>query len=233
MARLTPSAEMGAPEYERGPWRLPTPVYVLVFASLGVLATYASLELWSGMASAEQPLLWWAGRALGFLAYIALWLSMIFGSLVSSGGAGGTLSKKWVMDFHQEWTLAAVISTVLHVLVLVSHAESRVTPWAAIIPFASDRLTWEIGIGTIAGLGLAVIAISSWLRTRVPHTAWRAVHALSFGVMILALAHGITVGTDSGTPLATWLYLGTTGALTVVMAMRIVIALTSTSRASS
>ena len=233
MARLTPPLEAGAPAYERGLWRLPTPIYVLVFASLGVLSTYASIELWSGLASAERPLLWWAGRALGFLAYIALWLSMIFGSLVSSGSAGGALSKKWAMDFHQEWTLAAVVSTVLHVLVLVSHAESRVTPWAAIIPFASDRLTWEIGIGTIAGLGLAVIAISSWLRTRVPYTAWRAIHALSFGVMILALAHGIAVGTDSGTPLVTWLYLGTTGALTAVIAMRVVAALTSTSHAST
>jgi sulfoxide reductase heme-binding subunit YedZ len=225
MARLS-----GAPETERDTSLLPLPVTMLLFASFGVLATYASMELWSAMATAEQPLLWWAGRALGFVAYFALWLSMIFGALVSSGG-GGMFSKKWVMDFHQEWTLAAVVATALHVFVLVSHSESRVTPWAAIIPFASSRLTGEIALGTIALIGLGVIALSSWLRTRIPYTAWRAIHALSFGVMLLALAHSIVTGTDSDSWVANWLYIGTTAALTAVMTMRIGVAFASMRRA--
>ena len=223
----------GAPEYGREPSSLPAPVYALICASLGVLSTYAMLALWSAMASAEQPLLWWAGRALGILAYVALWLSMLFGALVSSGGAGGVFSKKWVMDFHQEFTLAAVIATVLHVLVLVTHAESRVTPWAAVIPFASERLTVPIAAGTIATLGLAVIAVSSWLRARVPYAAWRALHALSFGVMALALAHGITAGTDSAAPIAWWLYVTTTAALTVVMVARVALVLSPQRRTAA
>ncbi len=220
----------GAPDIERNDPGLPLPVSILLFAALGVLSTYAGLELWSALATAEQPLLWWAGRAFGFVAYFALWLSMIFGSLVSSGGAGGVFSKKWVMDFHQEWTLAAVIATALHVLVLVTHAESRVTPWAAVIPFASSRLTGEIAMGTIAFLVLGVIALSSWLRTRVPYTAWRAIHALSFGVMVLALAHSITAGTDTATWGASWLYIASTAALTAVMTMRIAVALLAPKR---
>jgi sulfoxide reductase heme-binding subunit YedZ len=223
----------GAPDVENAGSGLPLPVSMLLFASLGVLSTYAALELWSAMASAEQPLLWWAGRALGFVAYFALWLSMLFGSLVSSGGGGGLFSKKWVMDFHQEWTLAAVIATVLHVVVLVTHSESHVTAWAAVIPFASSRLTGEIALGTIALLGLGVIAVSSWLRTRIPYTAWRAIHALSFGVMMLALAHGITAGTDTGTWGASWLYIASTAVLTAVMTMRIGVALTSKRRTAA
>ena len=225
----------GAPGYhsreERAPWTLPAPVYVLVCASLGVLSTYAMLALWSAMATAEQPLLWWAGRALGFLAYIALGLSMLFGSMVASGGAGGMFSKKWVMDFHQEWTLAAVLATVLHVVVLVTH-EQYVTPWATIIPFASTTLTGPVALGTVAAIGLAVVAVSSWLRSLIPYTAWRALHALSFGVMMLALAHGITAGTDSASPLAQWLYVATTAVLTLVMALRIGVAIAPRPRAA-
>ncbi|MFA7248018.1 MAG: ferric reductase-like transmembrane domain-containing protein [Dehalococcoidia bacterium] len=220
----------GAPQAGRGPWTLPVPVHVLVFASLGVLSTYAMLQLWSAMATAEQPLLWWAGRALGFLAYIALWLSMCFGALVSSGGAGGLVSKKWIMDFHQEWTLVAVVSTVLHIIVLVTHAESRVTPWAAIIPFVSATLTGPVALGTIAAIGLAVIVASSWIRTRVPYPAWRALHALSFGVMMLALAHSVASGTDTGIPAAGWLYVVTTASLAGVIVMRIGVALASPRR---
>lgn len=214
----------GAPDTER-PSGLPLLVTALLFVSLGVISTYSALQLWSAMASAEQPLLWWAGRALGFVAYFALWLSMIFGSLASSGGAGGMFSKKWVMDFHQEWTLAAVISTVLHVVVLVTHAESHVTPWAAIIPFASQTLSGEIALGTIATIGLGVVTLSSWLRTHIPYAAWRGIHALSFGVMILALAHSIASGTDTQTWAASWLYIITTAALTAVMTLRIGVAL--------
>ena len=215
----------GAPGYDTEPWAMPTPVHVLIFASLGVLTTLGALQLWSAMATAEQPLLWFAGRALGFLAYVALWLSMLFGSLVSSGGGGGVFSKKWVMDLHQEWTLAAVIATVLHIVVLVTHPDSHVSAWTAVVPFIAPKLGVEIGIGTISFLGLMIVTLSSWLRTYVPYGAWRSIHATSFGVMMLALAHSIAAGTDTGTWAASGLYVLTTASLTAVMVLRIGVAL--------
>ncbi|MGE3856179.1 MAG: ferric reductase-like transmembrane domain-containing protein [Dehalococcoidia bacterium] len=215
MARLNPAPATSG---------LPAPLVALLFGTAGAVGTFLLLELWSAMAFAEQPLLWWAGRALGFLAYVALWLSMVFGVLVSSKGFGGRISQKWVMDLHQEWTLAAVIATVLHVVVLVTHAESGVTPWASIIPFASERLTGEIAMGTVAGLVLALIAATSWMRARVPYAAWRAIHALAFGAMILAIVHSITAGTDSETAGAQFLYLGTSMVLSAVTALRVVLA---------
>jgi len=218
MARLTPVPATSG---------LPAPLVALLFAVAGALGTFLLLQLWSAMALAEQPLLWWAGRALGFLAYVALWLSMVFGALVSSKGLGGRLSQKWVMDLHQEWTLAAVIATALHVVVLVTHAESGVTPWASIIPFASARLTGEIAMGTVAGLVLALIAVSTWARARIPYAAWRAIHALAFGAMLLAIVHSITAGTDSETLGAQLLYLGTSAVLSVVTAARVVLAVTT------
>ena len=218
MARLTPAPATS---------RLPAALIALLYGLAGALTTFLLLQLWSTMALAEQPLLWWAGRALGLLAYVALWLSMVFGTLVSSKGLGGRLSQKWVMDLHREWTLAAMIATVLHVVVLVTHAESGVTPWAAIIPFASDRLTGEIAMGTAAGLVLVLIAATSWARARIPYAAWRAIHALAFGAMILAIVHSITAGTDSATLGAQLLYLGTAMLLSVVTALRVVLAITN------
>lgn len=206
-------------------------ITVLLFGGAGALGTFALLQLWSAMAVAEQPLLWWAGRALGLLAYVALWLSMVFGTLVSSKGLGGRLSQKWVMDLHQEWTLAALVASALHVVVLVTHGESGVTPWASIIPFASTRLTGEIAMGTVAALVLSLIVVSSWARAYVPYGAWRAIHALAFGAMILAIVHSITAGTDSDTAWAQALYLGTSMLLGGVTALRVVIALMPGKRA--
>jgi methionine sulfoxide reductase heme-binding subunit len=194
--------------------RLNATTQALVAAVAGVLAMGATMTLWTSAAGADEPLIWWAGRAAGFVAYLALWLSMMFGMAVSSKGMGGLLPKKLVMDMHQQWTLSAVVATLVHVLTLVFHAESGVTPLAALVPFASARLTGPVGIGTIALFGLLIVAGSSWLRTHIPYSAWRGIHALAFGTMILALAHGWTAGTDTPLEWARWLYV-VSGALLV------------------
>ncbi len=205
--------------------RLSAPMQALLAAAAGVLAMSMALTLWTSAASAEQPLIWWAGRASGFVAYLALWLSMMFGMAVSSKGMGGLLPKKLMMDMHQQWTLSAVVATVVHVLTLVFHSESGVGPLAAIVPFASARLTGPVGVGTIALFGLLIVAGSSWLRTRIPYDAWRGIHALAFGTMIMALAHGWTAGTDTSLEWARWLYAVSGGLLVGGLVTRVGLAI--------
>jgi len=204
---------------------LPAPVRALMFASMGALATAMLISLWEAALNAEQPVLWWVTRASGFVAYVALALSVFFGVMISSKGAGGLLPKKVVMDLHQQWTLSAVVASVVHVLSAVLHVESGISAWAAIIPFASENLTGAVGIGTVAFLGLGVIAASSWLRTLVPYGAWRAIHALAFGVMILALAHSVAAGTDTVHAAARWTYIATAAAILGAITIRLLVAL--------
>ena len=199
---------------------LPAPVQALVAAALGALATYGGLTLLATASHADQPLLWWAGRAFGFLAYVALALSVVFGTLISARG-GGLISSKWATDLHQQWTLAALIATAAHAVVLVLHAESGVTPWAALIPFASARLTGPVALGTVALLGMVLVAASSWMRRAIPYTAWRAIHGLAFGVAVLALVHSVGAGTDTRTPAATALYVSSTAAVLGTVAARL------------
>lgn len=172
---------------------------VAAFAA-GLLAWVAIAALWEVAATADAPVLWWLGRAAGLVAYLALAASMLFGALVSSKGAGGLAHRAGVFELHQQWTLAAVVATVLHVLPTVADAEWGVGPLAALVPFAATSLTGPVALGTIALWGLAIIAASSWLRQYVPYRAWRAIHAISFGVFLLALAHGITAGPDTTLP---------------------------------
>ncbi len=205
---------------------LPAPVRAVLMASLGALAALAAVPLWQSLTTAEQPVLWWAGRAFGVLAYAALALSVLFGLAITSKGAGGLLPRKAMMDLHQQWTLSAVVASVLHVATLVFHAESGVTPWAALVPFASARLTGPVALGTVAFLALLVIAVSSWWRTRISFQAWRAVHGLAFGVAVLALVHGWTAGTDTATAAAWWLYVASTAAVLGALVVRVGVAMT-------
>jgi len=203
---------------------------IVVGLSAGAALAFVAMIAGTVISQSELPLLWWASRATGFLAYVALWLSMVSGVLISAGGLGGRISRKWTMDLHQEWTLAAVLATVLHIALVVLNPEAEISPWAAIIPFASARMTGSMAIGTIATLLLALIAVTSWARTRVPYEAWRAIHALSFGAMLLALAHSIAAGTDTSSVGAQALYLATSVSLTGLIALRVIIALGARTR---
>ena len=212
---------------------LVTLLTVIIGGSAGTALTLAALVGWNAIVHAELPLLWWASRALGFLAYVALWLAMVSGVLISSGGFGGRISKKWTMDLHQEWTLAAMIATILHIAVVVLNPEAGITPWTAVIPFASERMTGSMAVGTVATLLLALIAASSWLRARVPYGAWRAIHALSFGAMLLALVHSIAAGTDTTSVGAAVLYIATSVSLTGLIVLRVLLAFAGRGRPTS
>lgn len=210
--------------------RIPVPLQALLCASLGALTASLAVQTFQAAGEMEQPVLWWAGRATGFVAYAALWASVMFGMAISSRGAGGLLPKKVVMDLHQQWTLSAVVATLVHVATLVLHEESGVTPLAVIVPFASERLTGPVAIGTVAFLGLAIVAVSSWLRKYVPYGAWRAVHGFAFGTMLLSLVHGWTAGTDTVAPGAQWLYIVTAALLIGALVTRVGLALTPKQR---
>lgn len=199
-----------------------TPVLLLaaasVLAALAIPAIIAESRI-------DAPLLWWASRASGFVAYIAFWACMLFGALLSARGGDGLIDRKIASDLHQEWTIAALIATAVHIITVILNAHAHVPALAAVIPYASLSLRGAIALGTIGTWGLAVIAASSWLRARLAYNAWRVIHALSFGAFVLALAHSVTAGTDTSLPAARWLYAGTIGILTAGIGLRIAAAL--------
>lgn len=195
------------------------PVGVRIVASLaaGALALQALGSLVGG---ADQiPFAWWLARALGFVAYGALWTSILSGLAMSAKG-GGLFDLKWVLDIHQETTLMAVIASVLHATVMVVDSASGVSPLAVLVPLASARLTGPVTIGTLALLGLGVVALTSWMRARVGVKAWRAVHAAAFGVWLLGLLHGVYAGSTNGA-LVTVIYVASGGLVAGAMAWRV------------
>ncbi|MFN8639389.1 MAG: ferric reductase-like transmembrane domain-containing protein [Dehalococcoidia bacterium] len=160
-------------------------VGILLVAASGALLLSTLGRTISLFESTEQPVLWWAGRASGFLAYLAMWLSMVFGTLVSAKSE--LLNKKLTMELHRQWSLAAVVATLVHVVVLVAHPDSGLSLLAGVVPFFAERLTGGVAVGVFSLWGLVLVIGSSLLQRRMPYAAWRAIHALSFGAMLLAL----------------------------------------------
>lgn len=196
----------------------------LLSTSLWLVAGVAVASPWLLSSATEAPVLWWAARAFGFVAYIALWIAMLSGVLIGAKGVDGVIDRKVLLDMHQEWTLAAVLATAAHVLAVVTNPHAGVGFVGSLVPFASPSMTAAIGLGVIAFWMLALIAVSSWLRTRVPYAAWRAVHALAFGAFILALIHSAASGTDSATRIAQWLYVASGSILAGAVTLRVLFA---------
>lgn len=187
----------------------PATLLALLFAAA---ASTQLLPAFFGVWETDAPLQWWASRATGFLAYVALWVSMILGLMISARGLDGVINRKTVLELHQQWTLSAVVAIGLHVAVIVTDEYVDMSWRGAAIPGESAYLPGSVALGTIGMWGVAVLALSSWLQRRVGYTTWRVIHASAFGTFVISLVHGWLAGTDSTTVGAQALYL-TTAAL--------------------
>jgi sulfoxide reductase heme-binding subunit YedZ len=178
---------------------------IMLVASTATAMSFAP-ELFQAIDEA-QPLQWWAGRATGFLAYIALSLSMVFGLMISSRGLDGAVNRKTVLDLHQQWTLSAVVATALYAGVIATDEYVEIGVIGALVPGRAVELSGPVALGTVAFWGMVVVVLSSWRRQRLSYALWRVIHTLAFGTFVVGLAHGLAAGTDTGQPAVQLLYL--------------------------
>jgi len=185
--------------------------YLMLLAA-GVMSAGQLHELFQAVPT-DAPLQWWMSRSSGFVAYIAMWLSMMLGLMISSRGLDGALNRKTVLEAHQQWTLAAVLATLFHVAVIVSDPYVDMSWTSAVVPGASAYLSGPVALGALAMWGIVLLALSSWFQRQISYNLWRAIHTLALGAFILGLLHGFVAGTDSGQQAAHLTYAGTAALL--------------------
>lgn len=201
-----------------------TSARVFFSMALGALVIAVAPALFDKFSAVDVPAMWWAGRATGLLAYLALWLSALFGVLVSGRGAGGLLDRAVALQLHTRWSVAALVATTLHVLLIVADRHSGVSPLAAIVPLASDKLRGPIALGTLALWGMATIGVTTALFKHLPRWLWRATHAAAFGTFVLALIHSVSAGSETTLSLVRGIYAGTTAIFVGAVIQRVLIA---------
>lgn len=91
-----------------------------------------------------------------------------------------------------------------------------------LIPFAttSYRPFW-VGLGQIAFYLWIIVTLTFYVRGKIGMKSWRWIHYLSYLVFIMALAHGIAAGTDTGTSWATGMYWGSAASLLFLFIYRV------------
>jgi len=188
---------------------------VLVLLALVAVGTFAvSVALPAWLPQLSQSLLgdapkayWYLSRASAFAAYGLLWLSMMFGLLITN-----KLARMWpggptAFDLHQYTSLLGLGFIVFHVLILLGDHYINYTLTQLLIPFGSENFqTLWVGVGQIGFYLLALVSFTFYIRHLITQRGFRVIHFLSFAAFAMALVHGLWSGTDASSVWASGLY---------------------------
>lgn len=182
-----------------------------------------TLTLAATSATAD-PFLWFVTRAAATSAYITLAITVIVGLFRSLARVSRLRDSRalWLLDELHPYL--AVLTAALVVIHLLSLIFDPLIPFSLLnlaLPLDQPYRTLPVDLGVLALYALLVVWLSSWLKRRITHARWRALHYTSFVAFALVTLHGVFTGTDSA---ASWmwpLYLGASGVVALLVLARI------------
>lgn len=166
-------------------------------------------------------LAWYLARTGGIVGFVLLTTSAVLGLTL----AGKARLARWprfaIEDVHRYAGMLAGVFIWLHVLVFLFDSYLNFGVLDLLVPGAAPyRPVWT-ALGVVAAELLLAVAITNRYRKRLPYAYWRRAHMVNFLVWSLALAHGVTAGSDTDTSWARFLYMSCAGAVAAASAWRI------------
>jgi predicted ferric reductase len=181
-------------------------VVIGAFAAIVVLPSW--LPALTASLSGESPKVYWhLSRSMAFVAFGLLWLSIVFGLLISS-----KLSSLWpggltAFELHQHTGLLGLAFALFHGLILLGDHYMGYTLVQILVPFTSTNYRPQsVGLGQVGLYLMMLVGLSVYVRQWIGKRMWRLIHFLSFMLFGLALIHGLGSGTDSSAVWAQGLY---------------------------
>jgi predicted ferric reductase len=156
---------------------------------------------------------WYVARSGGIVAWAMLAVSVFWGLALSSRFLGKQPKPNWMLDLHRFLGGAAVIFTGVHIVGLVGDSFVYFGAVEILVPFSGDYHPVAVAWGIITMYLLVAVEVTSLVRKRLSKRVWRAIHYLSFPLL---------VGTDRRTTLLRFGSLLVVGVLTVVTMIRVV-----------
>jgi methionine sulfoxide reductase heme-binding subunit len=139
---------------------------------------------------------WYLTRASGSVALILLTASVVIGiAAIARLRAPGV--PRFVVDgVHRTASLLAVVFLGVHIVTAVLDSFAPISLVDGVIPFTGSYRPLWLGLGAVAFDLLLAVALTSLVRDRVGHRAWRGVHWLSYLAWPVAVVHGLGTGSD-------------------------------------
>lgn len=158
------------------------------------------------VATQQDSLPWFSSRALGFLGYWALAISVIYGLLLSTGILDAIAHRAVSFSLHQELSAIAIALVALHGALLTLDRYVQTSLFEVLVPFAgSYRPVW-VGLGQLAFYVMVAVYASFYFRRRLGQRGWRLLHYSTFFAFVGGTVHGLMAGTDTSAGWAVWTY---------------------------
>jgi methionine sulfoxide reductase heme-binding subunit len=167
---------------------------------------------------------WIIARSVGFAALLLLTASVCVGAAVSGGGRRD--ARRLIGQYvHRCLAAMGLLALAIHIGAILADSFAHVGVLGALVPLQSAYRPLAVGLGTTAVYCTLLVAVTGWARGRLAHSvsgarSWRAVHLLAYAGWAAAMVHGLSAGSDAGTPWARVLYLGCLGAVVGALAVR-------------
>lgn len=189
-------------------------VMLLAFAGWA-FAAVVIVPLWlpgltASLLGTEPKAYWYLARVSGVIAFLLLWLSVVFGLVVSNKMARLWNGGPTAVELHQFITWLAIALAMFHALILLGDQYIKATLWQVAVPFTyvGYQPAW-VALGQIAFYLAVIVAASFYVRKQLGFRAWRTLHYVSFAIYFLLTLHGIFAGTDTNAPGMVVVYLAT------------------------
>jgi methionine sulfoxide reductase heme-binding subunit len=150
----------------------------------------------------SSPAIWYAARASGVAAYVALSIVVSLGLTLGKKAQSSRWPRFSVEEVHRFGGLLVGSLIGVHVLAIAADSFLPFSLTQLLVPFTSSYRPLWTGLGIAAAELLLALAITNHYRRRLPYRFWRRAHYLNFAVWGFASLHGLMAGTDRG---AAWL----------------------------
>src|SRR6478672_9454994 len=128
----------------------------------------------------NDTILWYTTRGAGAVSLVLLSAVVVLGVLSTLRFESASWPRFLTTGLHRNLSLTAVVFLALHIVTAVVDPFTHLGWLAAIVPFDSYYRTFWLGLGGIAFELLLAITVTSVVRRALGHSAWAAVHWLSY-----------------------------------------------------
>jgi predicted ferric reductase len=206
-------------------------VSLLMAIALGALAAFVILPAWAPhvvqtLVGSQPKAYWYLSRGSAFAALGLLWVSMIFGLLITD-----KISRSWpgapvAFAIHEFVSLLGLVFAMFHALILLGDHYINYQLAQILMPFGSVNYhpIW-VGVGQIGFYSWAIISATFYVRQWIGPKTWKFIHYASFFNFLIAMMHGLASGTDTSTPWAQGVYWVLGGSVLFLTVYRIIASL--------
>jgi len=164
---------------------------------------------------------WYIARAGGLTALVLLTVTVCLGLALSLRAQSPRWPRFAIEDVHRFAGTLTGVFIVLHGAALLLDGYLPFSLRDLLVPgIAPYRPLWT-ALGVVSAELLVALALANRYRSRLGYRFWRRTHYLNFAVWAGAVVHGLTAGTDTGTPWAVGLYIACISSVVLLVSARL------------